>query len=68
MLAIFATLGIPASTTHAITGSIIGSGAARRKFAVRWKVGRQIVFAWLITIPGAAGLGIAFTYLIGLFV
>ena len=68
MLAIFATLGIPASTTHAITGSIIGSGAARRKFAVRWKVGRQIVFAWLITIPGAAGLGIAITYLIGLFV
>ena len=68
MLAIFATLGIPASTTHAITGTIIGSGAARRKFAVRWKVGRQIIFAWLITIPGSAGLGIAFTYIIGLFV
>ena len=68
MLAIFATLGIPASTTHAITGTIMGAGAARRKFAVRWKVGRQIVFAWLITIPGAAGFAIAFTYIIHLFV
>jgi PiT family inorganic phosphate transporter len=68
MLAIFATLGIPASTTHAITGTIMGSGAARRKFAVRWDVTRQIVFAWLITIPGAAGFGILFTYIINLFV
>jgi len=68
MLAIFATLGIPASTTHAITGTIMGAGAARRKFAVRWKVGRQIIFAWLITIPGAAGFAIAFTYIIHLFV
>jgi len=68
MLAIFATLGIPASTTHAITGTIMGSGAARRKFAVRWKVGRQIIVAWLITIPGAAGIAMAFTYLIELFV
>jgi PiT family inorganic phosphate transporter len=68
MLAIFATLGIPASTTHAITGTIMGAGAARRKRAVRWKVGKQIIFAWVITIPGSAGLGIAFTYLIHLFV
>ncbi len=68
MLAIFATLGIPASTTHAITGTIMGAGAAKRKRAVRWKVGKQIVFAWVITIPGSAGLGIAFTYLIHLFV
>ena len=68
MLAIFATLGIPASTTHAITGTIMGSGAARRKFAVRWNVTRQIVFTWLITIPGAAGLAILFTYVIHLFV
>ena len=68
MLAIFATLGIPASTTHAITGTIMGAGAARRKRAVRWRVGRQIVFAWLITIPGSAALGIAFTYVIHLFV
>lgn len=68
MLAIFAALGIPASTTHAIAGTIMGSGAARRKFAVRWKVSRQIIFSWFITIPGAAGLGIVFTYAIHLFV
>ena len=68
MLAIFATLGIPASTTHAITGTIMGSGAARRKRAVRWKVSRQIIFSWMITIPGAAGLGVAFTFIIHLFV
>ena len=68
MLAIFAVLGIPASTTHAITGTIMGAGAARRKRAVRWKVSRQIIFSWVITIPGAAGLGIGFTYIIHLFV
>ena len=68
MLAIFAILGIPASTTHAITGSVMGAGAARRKRAVRWKVSRQIIFSWVITIPGAAGLAIAFTYIIHLFV
>ena len=68
MLAIFALLGIPASTTHAITGSVMGAGAARRKRAVRWKVSRQIIFSWIITIPGAAGLAIAFTYIIHLFV
>jgi len=68
MLAIFAVLGIPASTTHAITGSVMGAGAARRKRAVRWKVSRQIIFSWVITIPGAAGLAITFTYIIHLFV
>jgi len=68
MLAVFAILGIPASTTHAITGTIMGAGAARRIRAVRWKVSRQIIFSWVITIPGAAGLGIGFTYIIHLFV
>jgi len=68
MLAVFAIFGIPASTTHAITGTIMGAGAARRKRAVRWKVSRQIIFSWVITIPGAAGLGIVFTYIIHLFV
>ncbi len=68
MLAIFALLGIPASTTHAITGSVMGAGAARRIRAVRWKVSKQIIFSWVITIPGAAGLAIAFTYIIHLFV
>ena len=68
ILAIFAILGIPASTTHAITGSIMGAGAIRRKHAVRWRIGRQIVFAWLITIPGSAGIAFASTYIIYLFV
>ncbi|MDH3192475.1 MAG: inorganic phosphate transporter [Nitrosopumilus sp.] len=68
MLAVFAYLGIPASTTHAITGSIMGAGAARRKRAVRWNVGKQIIYAWIITIPGAAAFGVAFTYIIHLFV
>jgi len=68
MLAIFAILGIPASTTHAITGSVMGAGAARRVRAVRWRVSRQIIFSWVITIPGAAGLAIVFTYIIHLFV
>lgn len=68
ILAVLATLGIPASTTHAITGSIMGSGAVRRKWAVRWKVGRQIVFAWLITIPGSAAIAFVSTLIISLFV
>ena len=68
MLAVFAIFGIPASTTHAITGTIMGAGAARRKRAVRWKVSRQIIFSWVITIPGSAAMGAAFTYLIYLFV
>ena len=68
LLAIFATLGIPASTTHAITGSIIGAGAVRRKWAVRWKLSRQIVFSWLITIPGSAAIAFVSTHIIHLFV
>jgi PiT family inorganic phosphate transporter len=47
-------LGIPVSTTHTITGAIIGVGAARRTSAVRWHVARGIVTAWVITIPAAA--------------
>src|SRR5882672_8899595 len=47
-------LGIPVSTTHTITGCIIGVGAARRVSAVRWKVANNIVVAWIITIPAAA--------------
>ncbi|MEM3063952.1 MAG: inorganic phosphate transporter [Candidatus Nitrosotenuis sp.] len=64
ILATFASLGIPASTTHAITGSIMGAGATKRKHAVRWKVGRQIVYAWIITIPGSAAIAFGATYLI----
>lgn len=47
-------LGIPVSTTHTITGSIIGVGSARRASAVRWNVATSIVYAWIITIPAAA--------------
>jgi PiT family inorganic phosphate transporter len=47
-------LGIPVSTTHTITGAIIGVGAARRVSAVRWRVANNIVVAWVITIPAAA--------------
>src|SRR3979411_3410870 len=49
-------LGIPVSTTHTITGAIIGVGAARRTSAVRWSVANSIVYAWVITIPASAGV------------
>jgi PiT family inorganic phosphate transporter len=54
-----ARFGIPVSTTHTITGAIVGVGASRRLTAVRWGVTRRIVFAWIMTIPGAAVLGSA---------
>ena len=54
-------LGIPVSTTHTITGSIIGAGTARRASAVRWGVAQNVVMAWIITIP-ASGLVAAFFY------
>ena len=47
-------LGIPVSTTHTITGSIIGVGATRRLSAVRWGVAQKVVWAWILTIPAAA--------------
>jgi PiT family inorganic phosphate transporter len=47
-------LGVPVSTTHTITGSIMGVGAARRMSAVRWGVAGNIVFAWIVTMPAAA--------------
>ena len=47
-------LGIPVSTTHTITGAIMGVGAARRASAVRWNVAQRIVIAWVITMPAAA--------------
>ena len=53
--------GIPVSTTQTITGAIVGAGASRRLSAVRWGVARQVVFAWIATIP-AAGLIAAVSY------
>ena len=52
-----AHFGIPVSTTHTITGSIVGVGASRRLTAVRWGVTRRILWVWILTIPGAAVLG-----------
>jgi PiT family inorganic phosphate transporter len=46
--------GIPVSTTHTITGSIIGVGATQRLSAVRWGIARRIVWAWVVTIPASA--------------
>jgi len=61
MLAATAHFGIPVSTTHTISGSIMGVGAAKRASAVRWGIGRRIVWAWIVTIPAAATIsGIIF--------
>jgi len=57
-------LGIPVSTTHTITSSIVGVGSARRVHAVRWGIAGRIVWAWVITIPASALMGALF-YLIG---
>jgi PiT family inorganic phosphate transporter len=56
-------LGIPVSTTHTITGAIVGVGATRRLSAVRWGVAGRIVWAWVLTIPAAAAIA-AVTYAI----
>jgi PiT family inorganic phosphate transporter len=54
-------LGIPVSTTHTITGAIVGVGAVKRLSAVRWGVAGRIVWAWILTIPASALIA-AFTY------
>ena len=59
-------LGIPVSTTHTITGCIIGVGAAKRVSAVRWGVAREIVIAWVITIPAAGSIAALCYFLVGL--
>ena len=55
--------GIPVSTTHTITGCIVGVGAARRVSAVRWNVAKDILIAWFLTMPAAALVGAAFLHL-----
>lgn len=57
-ITIFASslLGIPVSTTHTITGAIVGVGSLRNKRAVRWGVAGKIVWAWILTIPAAGGI------------
>ena len=60
-------LGVPVSTTHTITGAIVGVGAARRLSAVRWNVAGSIVYAWIITIPAAAAVSALTFWGVGLF-
>lgn len=60
-------LGIPVSTTHTITGCVIGAGAARRASAVRWGVARSVMVAWIITIPASATVAAIFYWLVTLF-
>jgi PiT family inorganic phosphate transporter len=56
MLFATAHLGVPVSTTHTISGAIMGVGATKRFSAVRWGVGRRIMIAWILTIPAAASI------------
>lgn len=58
-----AQAGIPVSTTHTITGAIIGVGATHRITAVRWGIAQRIIWAWVLTIPGAASIA-ALSYLL----
>src|SRR6266436_2006139 len=60
-------LGIPVSTTHTITGCIVGVGAARRVSAVRWNVANNIVVAWIVTIPASAFIAAVAYAAVGLF-
>ncbi|AHG49281.1 inorganic phosphate transporter (plasmid) [Rhizobium leguminosarum bv. trifolii CB782] len=60
-------LGIPVSTTHTITGAIVGVGAAKRVSAVRWGLASNILIAWIITLPSAALISAAFYFVTSLF-
>src|SRR5205807_5373643 len=62
-----AALGIPVSTTHTITGGIVGVGSLKRLTAVRWGVAGRVVWAWILTIPGAALMSITCWWLLALF-
>jgi PiT family inorganic phosphate transporter len=68
-ITLFATAlaGIPVSTTHTITGAIVGVGATTRLSAVRWGVARRIVWAWVLTIPASAFVAAAAFALIRFF-
>lgn len=61
-------LGIPVSTTHTITGCVIGAGAARRASAVRWGIAGNVAVAWVITIPASATVAALFYWLISGFI
>jgi PiT family inorganic phosphate transporter len=63
-LFVSAHLGVPVSTTHTITGAIVGVGTVQRFSAVRWGIARRVVWAWVLTIPMSAIVGAAFYWLI----
>jgi PiT family inorganic phosphate transporter len=60
-------LGIPVSTTHTITGAIVGVGAAKRVSAVRWGLASNILIAWIVTLPSAAAISALFYFTISMF-
>jgi PiT family inorganic phosphate transporter len=62
------SLGIPVSTTHTITGAIIGVGSVRNRRAVRWGVARKIVWAWILTVPVSAGFAALIYSIVSLFI
>ena len=64
MLFAASALGIPVSTTHTVTGCVIGAGAARRASAVRWGIAGNVAVAWVITIPASATVAALFYWLI----
>ena len=61
------SFGIPVSTTHTITGCVVGVGAARRASAVRWQIAGNVMIAWIITIPAAASIAALVYWLTTLF-
>ncbi len=68
MLYATAHFGIPVSTTHTISGSIMGVGSVRRLSAVRWGIGRRLIWAWVLTIPAAATIsGVIFWSYLNIF-
>jgi PiT family inorganic phosphate transporter len=64
ILTSMAWFGIPVSTTHAISGAIMGTGSTKRFSAVRWGLGKRIIYAWIITIPASASIAAATLFLI----
>jgi inorganic phosphate transporter, PiT family len=63
-LFVASSMGVPVSTTHTITGAIVGVGSVRRMSAVRWGIAGQIVWAWVLTIPASAVISAATYYLL----
>jgi PiT family inorganic phosphate transporter len=63
-LALNSVAGIPVSTTHVITGAIVGVGATTKLSSVRWGVARRIIWAWVLTIPAAASMAMTTWYVL----